>query len=69
MSGIRLDVAPLCASGSDLTSSTALTLSDTWLGVNALRLTPHAHVVHELKSLFPDEWEDVSRGKTGTKGS
>ena len=48
--------------------STAPTLSDTWLGVNALRLTAQAHVVHELKSLFPDECEDISRGKTGAKG-
>src|SRR6202050_2353023 len=45
---------------------TALTLAERRVGVNALRLTQRAHVVHALNGLFADKCEDISRGKTGT---
>jgi hypothetical protein len=45
-----------------------LTLAESRVGVNALRLTRRWHVVHVLNGLFADKCGNISREKIGTEG-
>lgn len=67
--GIELGVAVLSARLRRRNSrGMALTLAEWRVGVNTLRLTRRAHVVHELNRLFISKYENISRGKTGADG-
>jgi hypothetical protein len=67
MSGIRARGRGLCASLQRL-PNLELTLAESRVGVNALRLTRRWHVVHVLNGLFADKCGNISREKIGTEG-